>query len=161
MTWFGYATETHKWKVQSLLYIVQWQLKFNLLNEGGQPTGHVYVCPSKTSWWCCLECLLKKKLKRTQKETFSGRRLKCCHAMMNNGNDGIFPRKWNYSRICPRKGQINYLQNLCENLNLIRNLRILFFLGKWHILKSSICQNLNEWLHLKCLKNVKMWRQYS
>lgn len=50
--------------------------------------------------------------------------------MMSNGNDGIFPRKWNYSRICPPKGQINYLQNLCENLNLIRNLRILFFLGK-------------------------------
>lgn len=67
---------------------------------------------------------------------------------MDCWNDGIFPRKSDYSRICPTNGQTNDFQTLCENLSLIRRLRILFFFGEWHILKweGKLYLSKSEWV---------------
>lgn len=139
ISWAGYAAETHNAKVSA---------EFGVY---GVTTAEVKPEPSelvlgtvKWSWppqdrdiyvlWRLAGIALLNVF-YSKKEAFSGRRSKCCHEMMNGWNDGIFPRDCDYSWICPSKGQINYFQNLCEKLSLIRNLRIQFFLCKWHILK--------------------------
>lgn len=92
----------------------------------------------------------------SKKEAISWRSSKCCHEMMNGWNDGIFPRECDYSWICPSKRQI-ISQISVEKLSLIRNLRIQFFLCKWHILKweAKLYFSKSDWLHLKCFEKCK------
>lgn len=60
----------------------------------------------------------------------------------------FFPESVSIQGFVQPKEKINYFQNLCENLSLIRNLRILFFLGKWHILKwaAKLYLSKSEWV---------------